>query len=65
VFCAGADQGVAAAEEGADFLVMREPLADVELAALCDRVPGPIFARGIGLERAWTLGASGVNEING
>ena len=64
VFCAGPDQGVAAAQAGADFLVMREPLADVELAALCDRVAAPIFARGIGLERAWELGASGVHKIN-
>jgi mutator protein MutT len=64
VFCASAEDGVAAARAGVDFLVMREPLADVELAALCDRVPVPVFARGIRLEQAWELGASGIHEIN-
>jgi mutator protein MutT len=63
VFCASGEQGLAAATAGADLLVMREPLADVELAALCDRVAVPVFARGIELEKAWVLGASGSNEI--
>jgi mutator protein MutT len=64
VICAGADEGLAAARAGADFLGLRESLADVEVAALCDRVPVPVFARGIRLERAWELGASGIHEIN-
>jgi mutator protein MutT len=64
VFCVNIEQGVAAAAAGADFLVMRESLADVEVAALCDQVPIPVFARGIRLERAWELGASGIHEIN-
>jgi mutator protein MutT len=63
VFCASAEDAAAAARAGVDFLVMREVLADAEVAALCDLVPVPVFARGIGLERAWELGASGVNEI--
>jgi mutator protein MutT len=63
VFCAGVEEAVAAARAGADFLVMRTAIADGELAALCGRVPVPVYARGIELERAWTLGASGVNEI--
>ena len=63
VFCAGAEDGVAAAQAGADFLVMRNALAGGELAALCGLVPVPIFARGIGVEQAWALGASGLNEI--
>jgi 8-oxo-dGTP diphosphatase len=63
VFCASADEGLAAARAGADFLVMREPLADVEVAALCDLVPVPVFARGIRLERAWELGASGITGV--
>jgi mutator protein MutT len=46
----------------ADFLVMREPLPDDELEALCASVDLPVFARGVALERAWALGASGVNS---
>jgi 8-oxo-dGTP diphosphatase len=63
VFCASAEDGAAAARAGADFLVMHEPLADAEVAALCDVVAVPVFARGIRLERTWALGASGIDEI--
>jgi mutator protein MutT len=63
VFCANAEDGVAAARGGADFVVMRNALADSELVALCASVAVPVFARGIGVERAWALGASGLNEI--
>jgi hypothetical protein len=52
-----------AAGAGADFLVMREALADGELAALCSSVAVPVFAHGLALERAWALGASGIHEI--
>jgi mutator protein MutT len=64
VYCASAEDGVAAASAGADFLVMRGALADGRLAALCGLVPVPVFARGIALERAWELGASGIHEID-
>jgi mutator protein MutT len=64
VFCTNAEEAVVAAGDGADFLVLRDPLADGELAALCDSVPMPVFARGIPLEQAWALGASGLNEIS-
>jgi mutator protein MutT len=47
----------------ADFLVMREPLPHEELRALCAGVDLPVYARGVALERAWTLGATGVNLI--
>ncbi len=63
VFCANAEDGVAATRAGADFVVMRNVLADSELVALCDSVSVPVFARGIGVEQAWALGASGLNEI--
>jgi mutator protein MutT len=56
----GAEQ---AASAGVEFLVMREALPPDELAALCAGVDLPVFARGIALERAWTLGASGVNSM--
>ena len=63
VLCAGAEEGLAAARAGADFLVMRNALAHGDLAALCGAVAEPVFARGGELERAWELGASGLNEI--
>ena len=63
MFCRGREEAVGAVEAGADFLVLRDVVADGELAALCDSVPAPIFARGIGLERAWALGASGCSDI--
>jgi mutator protein MutT len=63
VFCEDAGQAVAAAAAGADFVVMREVLGADEVAALCGAVPVPVYARGLALESAWELGASGVNEI--
>jgi mutator protein MutT len=63
VFCSGGQEAVDAAGAGADFLALCNVLADRELVALCDSVPVPVFARGIELERAWALGASGCNEI--
>jgi mutator protein MutT len=63
MFCGDGEEAVEAAGAGADFIVLRNVLADGELIALCDSVPVPVFARGIGLEQAWALGASGCNEI--
>jgi len=63
VFCANAADGVVAATGGADFVVLRNALPDSELAAVCASVAAPVFARGIGVERAWALGASGLNAI--
>jgi mutator protein MutT len=63
VFCASAAAGSVAACTGADFLVLSEALLPSELAGLCHSVPVPVFASGIGLEQAWALGASGLNEI--
>jgi len=65
-FCSGALEAIeagAGAGSGADFLVMREALGPEELAELCRRVSVPVFARGVELEEAWGLGASGVSEI--
>jgi mutator protein MutT len=47
----------------ADFLVMRETLPHDQLRALCAGVYLPVYALGITLERAWALGATGVNLI--
>ena len=63
VFCASAEEGSAAASAGADFLVIRDVLADEELKALCRTVSVPAYAPGVALEQAWELGASGVSEI--
>jgi mutator protein MutT len=62
-FCSRVHEAVEAAGAGADFLVMRRVIAAEELAELCRRVAVPVFARGVELEEAWVLGASGVNEI--
>jgi len=58
--CTTAAEGLAAVAAGADFLVTRRILADEQVAALCAAVPAPVFARGIELEHAWRLGATGV-----
>jgi mutator protein MutT len=63
VICLTAEDGVAAEAAGADFLVIRDALPVRVLAALCGSLPVPVFASGIGLEQAWALGASGLNEI--
>jgi len=63
VSCASAAAAAVAAEGGADFLVLSEALLASELAGLCHSLPVPVFASGIGLEQAWALGASGLNEI--
>ncbi len=65
VFCRNAEEAAGAAAAGADFLVMREAVADCELAASCAAAAVPLFARGVTLARAWALGASGINAIAG
>jgi 8-oxo-dGTP diphosphatase len=64
VYCKDAEEAADVAGVGADFLVLRNVLGSDELAALCGSVPVPVFARGIGLEQAWGLGASGTSEIH-
>ncbi|MDP8984759.1 MAG: NUDIX domain-containing protein [Pseudomonadota bacterium] len=65
VACVNTAHAVAAAAAGAraDFLVLSQTLPAEELAALCQQVPVPVYACGVGLEQAWALGASGLNEI--
>jgi len=63
-WCEGAADAVAAAAlDDARFLVLRRALAPAALAALCNAVNLPVFARGIRLQQAWKLGATGLNEI--
>ena len=61
--CRTAVEARAAASGGADFVALNEPVEATELADLCEIVPVPVFARGLPLGRAWTLGASGVNAL--
>jgi mutator protein MutT len=61
--CSNTDEAVAAAAAGFDFLVMREALEQGALAALCANVDVPVFGRGLALERAWQLGASGISDL--
>jgi mutator protein MutT len=63
VWCRDAGDGARAAAAGADFLVMREALAASTLASVCEAAAMPVFARGIGLVRAWELGASGTHAL--
>ena len=62
-FCSSIPEAIAATNAGADFLVITVDLLDEQLAALCDSVSQPVFARKFPLEAAWALGASGTNEI--
>jgi mutator protein MutT len=61
--CGNAAEAEAAAAAGADFLALGTVLPRLELAALCTRVQVPLFARGLALEHAWALGATGVNAL--
>jgi mutator protein MutT len=63
VSCRNAVEARAAVSGGADFVALNEPVEAGELATLCESVPAPVFARGLPLARAWSLGASGVNAL--
>ena len=63
MFCTSAEDAGVAVRAGLEFLVMRGTLTDCDLSRLCESVPVPVFSRGIDLERAWALGASGINEL--
>jgi 8-oxo-dGTP diphosphatase len=63
-FCATAVDAAVADGGGADFLVLSAVIPPDELAVLCQRVSRPVYARGLALEEAWALGASGINETN-
>jgi len=63
VLCASRAEADTAAACGADFLALGKPLAPDELGELCKEVGAPVYARGVDLERAWSLGATGVNGL--
>ena len=61
--CRSGAEALAAAAAHADFIALCTILPPAALAALCRQVPVPLFARGLALERAWSLGATGVNAL--
>jgi mutator protein MutT len=63
LLCDGAEEGLAAAQIGADFLVMRRAQLASDLLAVCHSVCIPVYARGSCLPELWALGASGINDI--
>jgi mutator protein MutT len=63
VSCASVAEAVAAAGAGADFLALNETFLPHDLAALCQVVSVPVYARGLALEEAWVLGASGLSMM--
>lgn len=62
--CANPREAHAAADAGADFIVMCDWVAQAELCGLAESLSMPVFARGIALESAWQLGCTGVSEID-
>jgi mutator protein MutT len=60
VWCASVADAMAASDAGADFLVLRDELAPAEIRSICELVPVPVYVRGVGVEEAWVLGATGI-----
>jgi len=61
--CGGPAEARAAAAAGADFLVLKRAITARALAALCDRVNVPVYARGIAPRAAREAGAAGVSAM--
>lgn len=61
--CNDVEEARAAARGGTDFVALRSPLQAAALERLCADVAIPVFAPGLEPERAWALGASGVNAL--
>jgi hypothetical protein len=63
VLCEGLSGAMAASDAGANFVVLARELPGEELKALCELIPIPVYTPGLGPERAWELGASGLVEL--
>lgn len=63
ILCEGLADAMAASEAGADFLVLRKDLSHHEVTLICESVLLPLYARGLTLDEAWALGATGVSEL--
>ena len=46
-----------------DFIIMRCEIPADDLRSLCDSVTKPVFVRGMALDAAWALGATGVSIL--
>ena len=62
-YCGDLPGALSACAAGADFLVLRERMDPDALAALCEAVNVPVYARAIELDEAWRLGASGTAAL--
>jgi mutator protein MutT len=65
VWCASFADAMAGSDAGADFLVLRNELTHEEIASICELVEVPVYVKGVAVEEAWGLGATGVVEIGG
>jgi 8-oxo-dGTP diphosphatase len=65
VFCVGLADATAAAEAGADFLVLHNELSPAEIKSICELVAVPVYVRSLSVAWAWSLGATGIYEILG
>jgi mutator protein MutT len=69
-FCTSLLEAQGAVAGGADFLVVRGALVARgaasygEISALCAAVSVPVYVRGLALEDAWALGASGIETTD-
>lgn len=65
--CSRLADAEAAQRAGADFVVLRESCAPAEIVQLCALIPLPVYARcqrGLALEEAWALGATGTHRLS-
>jgi mutator protein MutT len=63
VWCDGIADAMAASDAGADFIVLQTELSHTELRSICELVSVTVYTRGLKLEDAWALGATGINEL--
>jgi mutator protein MutT len=59
VWCSGMADALAGSDAGADFLVLRDELPHEDIRSICELVPIPVYVPGLGLKKAWELGATG------
>jgi mutator protein MutT len=63
VWCSGMADAMAGSDAGADFLALRDELSHAEIRSMCELVQIPVYVRGVAMEEAWELGATGVVEL--
>jgi mutator protein MutT len=65
VWCASFADAMAGSDAGADFLVLRNELAQAEITSMCELVDVPVYVKGVEMGEAWGFGATGVVQIGG